>query len=284
MKLPSTKVIAFNGAALLMVAASLGTVVRSLVITDDAPMCTERYEQGTRMPLEINGAPMSIADVQARLNGNDWGLLGGAQVVKLKNGPAPAALELKLDHVPRDRDNAETKPGIGYVWSPQSLKRTTASCLSYAVFLPEKFDFGATGRLPGLMGANPEKVSDTPLFSARLQLNEQGILDVHTSLNGKQDWTPLLNAKHEFKMPRGRWVAIQQEVVLNEPGKANGVVRVWIDDVLQFENDTVLYQDAPGGVITGVLAETTVMGRLREVAVAGASQKVWMSPLELRWK
>ena len=35
--------------------------------------------------------------------------------------------------------------------------------------------------------------------------------------------------------PANRWVDLEQEVVLNEPGKANGIVRLWVNDELRVD-------------------------------------------------
>ena len=87
----------FNGAALIIVAASAVMVVRSALFHDDAPPCLDRYRRGTVLNLEANGTPLGIEDLQSRAGGTDWGLLAGGRVVKLKSGPAKAAMEFNKE-------------------------------------------------------------------------------------------------------------------------------------------------------------------------------------------
>ena len=38
-----------------------------------------------------------------------------------------------------------------------------------------------------------------------------------------------------FTLPKGRWVRIEQELVLNTPGQADGIARLWLDGDLKAE-------------------------------------------------
>ncbi len=39
-----------------------------------------------------------------------------------------------------------------------------------------------------------------------------------------------------FPFPKGKWVGVEVELLLNTPGSQNGICRIWIDDVLVYEN------------------------------------------------
>lgn len=280
----SRNTVLLNGAALLIVAASGFAVLRSLVVTEDATVCSERFVNGSRIGLDNAGAPLSAAELQGRLGGNDWGLEGAARAVKLKAGPAKHALQFDLSaqHATTG-DDSHRRPGVGFVWAPTGFKPVKAACLSYAVFLPEDFDFGKGGRLPGLIGSR--EANTTPLdpdFSARIAWQQGGIADIYTHLPGWTLGRPMGNDRHGFALPKGRWVAIEQEVVLNDIGAKNGLVRLWIDGTLRFEKSGLGFRDAKAGTaeaaITGVMAELVMTGQ-----AAGAARKVWLTPFELRW-
>lgn len=285
MKSMSNKAILFNGAALVIVLATAGAMVRSALFHDDAPPCLDRYAKGTVFGLERNGQPLGTPDLQSRVGGTDWGLLEGARVVKLKSGPAPHALEMNLGAVKVRADDKETKPGIGFTWAPRGFERAEAACLAYSVYLGEDFVFGKGGVLPGLFGIpkNDNGEAKDPVFSTRYAWRADGSGDVHTHL---PDWPvgrAMGNDRGGFKLDRGRWMTLEQEVVLNDPGQKNGLIRIWVDGALRFEKSQVMFRDKNGDTAQAALA-----GVLAEVSMPGdtpvAQHRLWISPFELRWR
>jgi hypothetical protein len=282
--MPSSTSLLLNGAAILVVVASVGVVLRSTLLGEEIPSCTERYVNGTRFSLEHNGALISAAVLQGQASNTDWGLEGGARAVKLKSGPAKQALELNLAAAPSvARDNASGRAGMGFHWTPASLGNTQAGCLSYAVFVPEGFTFGRGGRLPGLLGeATREPHDAAPAFSTRYTWNEKGALDLYPQLPGLAEGRPLGPVSGSFALKPGTWTALDQEIVLNAPGQANGLLRVWQDGALVFEKKNVVFRIKPSVELTGVLVEAAA-GEVAAGTKQGA-QKIWLSPFELRWK
>ena len=284
MKLPSTNAMLFNGGAILIAGASVIFVARSLVVADDAPPCSGRYAQGTRMSLDRNGAPLAGADLQSRLGGTDWGVLDRARVVKLKSGPAPFALEFDLTGSKADdRDDSNGREGVGFHWAPRDFGQVGRACLAYQVFLPEGFEYGGGGRLPGLMGmAAKDGDAGGIAFSARYAWRDTGTGDIHTHISGLPEGRALGNDRGGFAFPRGRWIALEQEVVLNQPGQKNGLLRVWVDGALRFEKSNVVIRDKAEAAITGVLSEAVATGK--DVSPNAKAQKIWLTPFELRWQ
>ncbi len=303
-KLPNRNTILFNGAAILIGGASVLFALKSSLIAEDVEQCSARYAQGTRMALERGGAPLTPEDLQARLAGTDWGVLDRAKVVKVKSGPAPVALQVDLTGAKADdRDESNGREGMGFTWGPRSMGQVTAACLAYSVYVPDGFDFGGGGRLPGLMGmrgageeANPGNGNgitvingtatsndpDAPAFSARYAWRENGSGDIHTQIPSLAEGRSLGNDRSGFTFPRGRWVALEQEVVLNEGKLKNGVMRVWLDGSLRFEKTNVVFRESDTAKITGVLAEVVPMGR--DTKADAKDQKLLLSPFEVRWK
>jgi hypothetical protein len=168
------------------------------------------------------------------------------------------------------------------------------------MFLPEGFDLGGGGRLPGLMGlrvggSDNEETSkdnsgagasnndpDAPAFSTRIAWRENGDGDVFAQIPKTPLGRALHNGRRVFQIPRGRWVQFEQEVVLNDTDMRNGIVRVWIDGALRFENTNVVFRENDTAKVTGVLAEVVPMGR--DVPANAKDQKLMITPFEIRWQ
>jgi hypothetical protein len=66
-------------------------------------------------------------------------------------------------------------------------------------------------------------------------------------------WTPL-GMKAATAAPR-RWLRVQQEIVLNTPGAADGIVRLWTDGDLKAEDTGIELRKNKGDGIIGVPAD-----------------------------
>ncbi len=290
MKMPSSKAILFNGAALLVGVSALIVGLRTSLFDPGMPPCTERFSQGVRMQLaRDDGTPLSAEDLQGRLSNTDWNLLDNARVVSLRSGPAKHALEVRLSGQSQapSETTEEQKQGVGFLWSPQSMGRSSSACLAYSVYVPKDFAFGTGTRLPGLMGSEFSDAAtagrDRQLqFSTRYAWSGDGEGDVYAQLPDWQTGRPLGGKEGGFALARGRWVSLEQEVILNDPGKRNGVLRVWIDGKLQFRKTDLVFRQKPTTVIAGIMAET-VAGQ-RRAAVKPGSDQIWMTPFEVRWQ
>lgn len=49
-------------------------------------------------------------------------------------------------------------------------------------------------------------------------------------------------------IPVGKWVALEVELQLNTPNEANGILRLWLDDVLSYENTALNFRGASAGL------------------------------------
>lgn len=278
-KLPSTRVMLLNGAAALVIGASLSAAVRWSLFAPEVAPCSQRHVQGVRMTLERNGKAMDISELQGQLGGTDWNLLDNARVVALKSGPAQQALEFKT--VVRKPADGNDKPGIGFVWRAEALPRTAAAvCLAYDVFVPQDFDFAAGGRLPGLLGNRESDAPGDVAFSTRLHFDERGKLDVVGDLAGRTPGRPLGTGGYTSQLTPGTWTAVEQEIVLNTPGVEDGAVRVWINGSLGLERTGIAIRKTGEEAIAGVLAD--VMSHARP-KVEPKQAAVWLSPFTVRW-
>ena len=63
-----------------------------------------------------------------------------------------------------------------------------------------------------------------------------------------------------YTIPRGRWVQIDQEVVLNASDQENGILRVWIDGALAIDKADIAYRVKPDIALAGVAADVFYSG------------------------
>ena len=111
------------------------------------------------------------------------------------------------------RDN-----GIEFRWSPPGISGANAACLSYSVWLPDKFDFGGGGVLPGVFGGEP-------VAPRQRAANDRLTVTFEWSAEGKPSLVAALDGGDHLRMSgagaslsANRWIKIEQEIVLNDPG------------------------------------------------------------------
>lgn len=284
MRLPSTTAILLNGAAALVAVASIVTMGRSILGSDQNASCRERYTNAVQWSLQReNGDLLTPSDLQARLGSTDWGLMERVTVVKASN-PQGAALEVNLLEPAGQGQRGATAgqpSGAGFEWAPQLIDGPRAGCASYGLYLDPKFSFAAGGRLPGMFGGRSSEDRDAPnAFSTRLAWNAEGKLEIYGHMPGLSSSRGITNELGEASLPRGRWIAVDQEVVLNTPGRSNGTLRVWLDGKLSLESRNVAFRGDKESAVRGILAEVAYT---RQPASTDGSGRVSIAPFEFRW-
>jgi hypothetical protein len=276
----------FNVVASAIFLGTAAYAVRHALVWETAPSCSERYTNVTLFPMaRVSGEALTTADLQARLAGRDWGLLENGSIVRLEYGPVPAALQIDLKSQSARGDGGERRGGLGFEWTPSFVRHASAACLTYSIRLPEDFDFGPGGSLPGLFGAVEEvaKIEPKPGFSARYRWREDGKLDVRATTAGQPDGVNLAVDPNWLQIARGTWVAFEQEIVLNTPGLQDGVLRVWVDGDMRFERKNLAFRHETDG-FAGVVAAIHYSRADLAPAPAAKAGSVLLSPLELRWR
>ena len=121
--------------------------------------------------------------------------------------------------------------------------------ISYRVRFDDGFDFVRGGKLPGPAGGTantggvPPDGSDG--WSARMMWREHGcavFYAYHPDQPG--DFGEDLPWNVEFEP--GTWHRIEQVIVMNTPGRNDGVALGWLDGALALERRDLRYRDAPG--------------------------------------
>lgn len=265
----------------------VGYLVVSYRYFNDTPIgCMASYTNVAKFNLQNSqGLPLSMIELQARAGTGEQGLMKNASVVNLSEGPATAALEVKLGRAePAD----PTSPvGIHFAWRPLGISGASQACLRYSVLLPDDFDFAAGGSLPGIYGgAIPDRSDLTGERSFALRThwyrNGNGQIRAQSKSIG-DNGTLAIGREGSVKLPRGRWMTIDKEIVLNSAGVADGIVRVWVDGQKVIENTNLKLREDEHTGIDGVLATAGFAGAARDTP-NGAKGSLRLSPIEFGWR
>ena len=265
-------------------------VVRDTFSASTLPPCSASYPEATEFTLNSSDrVPLSTIELQARAGANEWGVLENAQVTAMDGAPSPLVLKVNLPKGSTSMYQTEMKPGgMSFRWQPKGMEGATSACLSYGLFVPAEFDFGDGGELPGVFGGKgyePLVQADGENgFASRLKWANDGKgelgLQAPYETNGRFSYSiPGL----DFTIPRERWVTIEQETVLNTPGEANGIARIWIDGVLKIEQTEVVWRASDGLTLKGVVNDVWY-GGLDSTSNAPADTFLALTPAAIRWK
>jgi hypothetical protein len=246
-----------GGLAVLIVGAYF---VRTALFPDSPPACGSEYSNMTQLPLEREGGDLfTSGDLQARLSGRDYGVLENTRVVRA-DGQKDAVLEVSLPKgslSPRQTASSN-KGGVAFQWRPTRMEQASAACLSYSVFLPTDFDFKRGGTLPGLYGvADGGRTDDKVAFATRYMWRDGGKVEMLATLpnpNGGDSRTVSME-QDAFRLPRGQWVKLDQEVLLNAAGRKDGAMRIWVDGNLVIDRKGMNLRDTDSVAFAGVQAD-----------------------------
>lgn len=165
----------------------------------------------------------------------------------------------------------ETPLGGAAFYTP--FAKTKVSCLHYRVRFQEDFEFAKGGKLPGLYAGDApsggEKVSGKDGWSIRLMWRKDGEGELYEYIYNKKGKYGLSVGRGTFTFPRGRWVDIDLEVVVNDPGERNGQARLWVDGRPVVEQRDIVYSTEDDGPLEGGLMFSTFFG---------GSSESWASP------
>ncbi|MBD2020528.1 hypothetical protein H6F43_10040 [Leptolyngbya sp. FACHB-36] len=146
--------------------------------------------------------------------------------------------------------------------------------LSYSVRFSPDFDFVKGGKLPGLFGGSVNSGGNIPDgtngFSTRFMWRRQGEGEIYAYLPSSQEnGTSIGRGAWRFKP--GTWHRLEQEVTLNQPGKANGQVRVWLDGQEVLVRSGLSFRTSSALKIDGIFFSTFF----------GGSNASWATPKDV---
>ena len=280
-----------NGAGAVAALIVVGWIGASWLETDEPEICEGRYPVSTRFDLASeSGEPVALSELQARLGSSEWGLLENAKILGPDKGQDHPQLSVALrEGTGAGYKSGQPRGGVGFTWLPISMREAApkGACLSYRVYFPAKFDFGDGGTLPGLsIGTSFDPRGEPDLgqgAAVRPGWNKQGDAVVNVQFAAADGWKNPPAIGSDVRWPAGRWVMIEQEVILNEPGKKNGVVRIWLDGKFAGENKKLGLRSDAGLAMAGVRADVH-FGSVLSPSVAPADTQVRLTPFVVRWQ
>lgn len=280
MNKPAIYHLAFNAAGIFTGLIVVGYIAYSLFHTNVEPACTQTYPAPLRFSLtSANGEPLSPIQLQARAGMREWGMSENATVVPEAGVPGGAALQVQLAGSAAEETGARAANGVSFRWSPPGIGKARSACLSYRVWLPEDFAFEDGGILPGLFGGVPAaeaaEASDATRFGTRAAWGHDGTAGLEVAQAGI---SPFRVRQRDFALQQGRWIRIEQEIVLNTPGKADGHARLWVDGSSKADAAKLTFRRDETEAIAGVLAD---VGYLKAPAKPGMLR---LSPFDLSWR
>ncbi len=160
---------------------------------------------------------------------------------------------------PRGSRAAGVKEGGGQFYGTLDSGPVDALFLRYYVRFQADFDFVKGGKLPGFYGGTQVsggRIPDgTNGFSTRFMWRTGGQGEVYAYLPSSDKFGTSLG-RGDFTFTPGKWHCLEQQVVLNTPGSANGAVRAWLDGKPAYQNEQMLYRTVASLRIEGVLFST----------------------------
>lgn len=282
---------AINAAAVVVGLVLVSYIGLDIVNYEKLPRCSKRFDTATEFGLlSKQNEPLTPAHLQARVGGSEFGVMSNADVEEVKGAPAPAVMTVKLLKGTGSVHNSPAKGGgVSFRWDPNGMGGSKNACLSYHVLFPKNFEFGNAGVLPGLYAGgrqfNPKAASDgTNFLSTRLGWSTLGRLNFKLQSPGTAPNSTVKSLMIGGENVRaGHWIDIEQEVVLNDPGQENGILRLWVDGELRLNLTNVQWRTDPKLTLTGVLSDISY-GNTDSTTVGPADATLKLTPLTVSWK
>jgi hypothetical protein len=272
-----------HASAVLLAIVLVTTLIRGAVMGDTINACSARMNNGTIYGLETRAGLVSPGELQAGLAGRDYGVMENLDIVRFDSAPSKTGLRVRLASLDsKSSSDASVDNGIDFGWLPKKMPSSRVACLSYNLRLPADFKPADGGRLPSFVGAPNDSASDLRTIGANLMWAPNGSLMIDVKAEAADDGSlsaTAVNSDDAIKL--GVWVRIDQEVILNTPGKDDGEVRVWVDGVLRLKRDTLLFRRNDRTFFNGVAVTVAYTGDKGDAASGATAIEV--SPFEIRW-
>ena len=276
--------ILFNVGAGVIILAGWYTAVQTTFFPSDPETCATRFERSTTLSLDAGGEQRSAADFQAAANGRDAGVVENLSIRREPGGRIPTSMVVKFDEQSsKPLRDGQANGGVTFPWESRMFEGKTSACLSYSVLIPADFKFGGGGTLPGLVSiVSGEAAEPGAGFQYHPVWNRHGEIILSAYVNNSDSPHPTFFAKRPMRISTGKWVRIDQELVLNSPGKADGISRLWINGAVAAEvYETAMRRSAD--VKIGPVAVDVHFGGNGLESLSPKAQSLAISPIEMRW-
>ena len=106
-------------------------------------------------------------------------------------------------------------------------------------------------------------------WSVRLMWRKEGDGELYEYIVNKKGKYGASVGRGLYRFPLDRWVSVDLEIKVNDPGQPNGIARLWIDGRPVIAQDDIVYNASNSGARKGGLMFSTFFG---------GSDKSWASP------
>ncbi|MEC9483307.1 MAG: hypothetical protein UMU75_08300 [Halomonas sp.] len=206
--------------------------------------CSQRYE------LVADPAPPPAAEdgkqaVRVGYGSEDyWGTQNIKVLMPQEAGLGETALRVRYpEGTSSPSDQGEG--GAGFYATIDALSHQDRACLQYKVRFEPGFEFVKGGKLPGLYGGSApsggEEVTGENGFSMRFMWREKGQGELYEYVMKDEEYGQSVG-RGEWMFPTGEWVTLEQEIILNDPDRKNGIARVWVDGRPILEQHNIVYR------------------------------------------
>ncbi|MGB8714697.1 MAG: polysaccharide lyase [Onishia taeanensis] len=253
--------VAFTAAVLCLLPLAAAMADEDTALgTPTQSACSQRYPLVAATSPEVDAKDAQAAIRQGFSTHKDWGTDQNAEILGAhQTGLGEAGLRV---HYPANTSSPGDTDigGAGFYAAPASLAGAETACLSYQVRFAPGFNFVKGGKLPGLFGGEApsggEEANGKNGFSMRYmwRKNGQGELYEYAVDQGEEYGKSVGRGLWSF--PTGRWMTLEQEIVLNDPGQANGIARVWVDGRPILEQRGIIYRTTSDVTIDGLMFST----------------------------
>lgn len=142
--------------------------------------------------------------------------------------------------------------------------------LSYQIRFSEGFPFNRGGKLPGLSSSGSKftggrRPPESGGWSARYMWRRNGELELYL-YHPKMEGPSGDRYGFDFRCEPATWYTFTQRVKVNEPGKSNGLIQVWIDGKRYLNLDGLFLRGEDVGLIDSFLFSTFFGGSTKEWA------------------
>lgn len=275
----------FNAAIILVILFGVAALVKSIVMPEEVARCMLRYNTGTSMSVaDSSGAPLSSAVLQGGFGAGEWGVLDNLRIVPAGRASGNLALRIALSKAADPiAGTGVNHKGVGFEWRSGYVEHQSSGCLRYSLRLPKHFEPGRGGVLPGLFGeAEADAVTQNDRFAVRFRWDDKGRAGLRIERRKAQSGAIERMDIAPFKLPAGRWVSLEQEITLNKPGRKDGLLRVWVDGKLVYENKALSYRSSDATRMQGVVGDAHYK-RQSSTAISSREQAILLTPFELSW-
>lgn len=240
---------------------------RNTADTSTAANTAAQVLWSTQFEAENWQSPWNMAAAKA------WGE-ENLEIVDVADGPFSQALRVQYPAgsvSPSYARKADAPVGGSQFYADLGIAPQESLRLSYYLRFSPDFDFVKGGKLPGLYGGEGGSGGNIPNgqdgFSTRFMWRANGDGEVYAYLPTSRRFGTSIG-QGDWRFQPGVWHHLEQEIRLNQPGVADGRVRVWLDGQLVLDQVGLIFRSVDSLKVDGIFFSTFF----------GGSDESWATP------